>query len=248
MAPLALVTLLVNVSFIRDPLGTRLADVIVPAVMVGTGLLSHAFSPSRLRLLTTSLALACTLLMGASVLAVGLTYEEIDRAGLLGRRQDIPHRFVERTRDLTSRFTDYQMPTPAASRLIPFFHYVDRCTSPEDRLLIGGFMVEVPFYAQRLFAAGQEYFGGYFGSDANERFSLDRLRRQSVPFALIPTDYQDEFDSRFPLVARYVHARYVRLTDVPVRDDLTIHILVDRDWPASTRDAETGWPCAPHGP
>jgi len=24
---------------------------------------------------------------------------------------------------------------------------------PEDRLLVGGFMVEVPFYAQRLFAA-----------------------------------------------------------------------------------------------
>ena len=39
--------------------------------------------------------------------------DEIDRAGLLGHRQDIPKRFGERTADLKSRFIDYQMPTPA---------------------------------------------------------------------------------------------------------------------------------------
>jgi hypothetical protein len=243
IAPLAVVALLVNFSFIRDPLNTRLADAIVPAVMLGAWLMSCAFSAPRLRALTVSLALAFTLLMSASVLAVGLTYEQVDRAGLLGRSHDIRQRFVERTADLRSRFTDYQLPTPAARRLVPFFRYVDRCTSPQDRLLVGGFMVEVPFYSQRLFAAGQEYFGGYFGSDANERFAFDHLRRQSVPFVIVPSDYQDEFDSRFPLVAAYVHARYAPLTDVPIDDEQTIHILVSRDMPAATRDSETGWPC-----
>ncbi len=243
IAPLAVVALLVNVSFIRDPLNTRLADAIVPAVMLGAWLLSRAFSPSSLRLVTVPLALACTMLMGASVLAVGLTYDEIDRAGLLGHSQDIPMRFVERTADLRARFTDYQLPTPAARRLVPFFNYVDRCTSPDDRLLIGGFMVEVPFYSQRLFAAGQEYFGGYFGSDENERFAFDRLRRQRVPFAIIPSDDQEEFDSGFPLVAGYVHARYAPLMDVRIDDEQTIHVLVNRDMRAASRDTETGWPC-----
>ena len=243
IAPLALVALLVNFSFIRDPLSTRLADAIVPAVVLGAWLLSRAFSPSIRRALTVPLALMCTLLMGASVLAVGFTYQEVDRAGLLGHRQEIPHRFVERTADLKSRFTEYQLPTPAAHLLLPFFHYVDRCTSPQDRLLVGGFMVEVPFYAQRLFAAGQEYFGAYFGSDANERFAFDRLRRQSVPFVIVPSDDLDEFNDKFPLVAGYVRTGYVPLTDVPIDDEQTIHIFVSRDSPAAARDAETGWPC-----
>jgi len=144
---------------------------------------------------------------------------------------------------LQQRFVDYQMPTRASRLLVPFFQYVDRCTKPDDRLLVGGFMVEVPFYAQRLFAAGQEYFGAYFSSDANERFAFARLRRQRVPFALIPSDESEGFDHSFPLVAPYVRAHYAPLTDVPVDEDQSIQILVSRDLPVTGRDHETGWPC-----
>ena len=243
VGPVAIVALLVDFSFIRDPLGTRLADAIVPAVIVGSWLLARAFAPSAMRLVVAPLALAAVALLGASVLAVGSTWDEIDRAGLLGHRQDIPKRFGERTADLTSRFVDYQMPTPASRLLVPFFHYVDRCTRPDDRLLVGGFMVELPFYAQRPFAAGQEYFGSYFGSEANERFTLERLKQQRVPFAVIPSDYQEEFDSRFPRMVAYVRAHFAPLSDVPVDEEQTIHILVNRDLPAAARDPETGWPC-----
>jgi hypothetical protein len=243
VAPLAVVALLVDVSFIRDPLLTRLADAIVPAVVIGSWLLARAFSHQRLRMVTAPIAAVFLVLMGASVLAVGSTYDEIDRAGLLGHRQDIPKRFVERSADLKTRFMEYQMPTPSSRLLVPFFRYVDRCTKPDDRLLVGGFMVEVPFYAQRLFAAGQEYFGAYFGSEANERFAFDRLQRQRVPFAIVPSDSDEEFDKRFPLVAPYVHSYYSLLTDVPVDEEQTIHILVRRDLPAAARDSETGWPC-----
>ena len=242
VAPLAVVALLVDFSFIRDPLNTRLADAIVPAVLLGAWLLWCGFGASR-RAVAIPVALLLTMLVGASVLAVGFTHEELDRAGLLAHVRDIPHRFVERTTDLRSRFVDYQLPTPAARRLVPFFQYVDRCTSPQDRLLVGGFLVEVPFYAQRLFAGGQEYFGAYFGSAANEQFAFDRLERQTVPFAIIPSDDLAEFDSRFPLVAAYVHAHYSPLTEVPLNDEQTIHILVNRDTPATSRDPETGWPC-----
>jgi len=243
VAPVAVVALLVDFSFIRDPLNTRLADAIVPAVFVGAWLLKNAFSSSSVRLVTAPVAVLFVLLFSASVLAVGSTYEEIDRAGLLGHRQEIPHRFVERTADLTQRFVDYQMPTAASRLLVPFFKYVDRCTKSDDRLLVGGFMVEVPFYSQRLFAAGQEYFGAYFSSDANERFAFDRLRRQRVPFALLPSEDAAGFDSSFPIVAPYVRAHYAPLTDVPVDEDQTIRILVSRDLPVTGHDAETGWPC-----
>jgi hypothetical protein len=243
VAPVAVVALLVDFSFIRDPLNTRLADAIVPAVVVGSWLLWRAFARSGVRPFAAPLALAFVALLGASVLTVGSTWEEIDRAGLLGHRQDIPKRFGERTSDLTSRFVDYQMPTQGSRLLVPFFRYVDRCTRPDDRLLVGGFMVELPFYAQRLFAAGQEYFGSYFGSEANERFALDRLQRQRVPFAVLPSDYEEEFDNSFALVAPWVHAHFAPLSDVQVDEEQTIHILVNRDLPAAARDPETGWPC-----
>jgi hypothetical protein len=243
VAPLAFVALLVNFSFIRDPLNTRLADAIVPAVFLGAWLLLRAVSTRRLRFVSIPFAAAFVALFGASVLAVGRTHEEIDRAGLLGRRQEIPHRFAERAADLQQRFIDYQMPTQASRVLVPFFQYVDRCTRPDDRLLVGGFMVEVPFYAQRLFAAGQEYFGTYFASEANERFAFDRLRRQRVPFAVIPSDELEGFDHTFPLVAPYIRAHYAPLTDVAVDEERTINILVSRDLPVTGRDHKTGWPC-----
>ena len=242
VAPLAAVALLVDFSFVRDPLNTRLADPIVPAVFVGAWLLRRAFSTSAVRHLAVPAAVLFVGLLGASVLTVGLTYEQIDRAGLLGHRQEIPHRFVERTADLKTRFVDYQMPTRSSRMLVPFFQYIDRCTRPDDRLLVGGFMVEVPFYAQRLFAAGQEYFSTYFGSDSNERFAVARLQQQRVPFVLIPSDEMGEFDS-FPVVAPYVHAHYVPLTDVAVNEEQTIHILVNHDWPVPATDTQTGWPC-----
>ena len=62
------------------------------------------------------------------------------------------------------------------------------------------------------------------------------------------SDYQESFDSTFPLVVGYIRPRYVPLTDVVVDDELTIHILVDRTWGTATRDADTGWPCAPREP
>jgi hypothetical protein len=154
---------------------------------------------------------------------------------------------VERFAALRARFTDGQLPTRAARGLIPFFHYTDRCTTPDDRLLVGGFLVEAPFYAQRLFAGGQEYFAGNFDSPVNQRFALDHLRRQAVPFMILPSDVESEFDQRFPLVADYVRDRYAPLTTIPVEGDQNVQVLVDRSWPSSVRDPETGWPCNPAG-
>ena len=67
------------------------------------------------------------------------------------------------------------------------------------------------------------------------------------PLAVVPAGGREEFDIHFPRVAGYVPAPATLMAAAPVDDDLPIHILGSRDWPASTRDAETGWPCVPHG-
>jgi hypothetical protein len=148
---------------------------------------------------------------------------------------------------LRARFTDNELPTRAARSLVPFFQYTDRCTTPGDRILVGGFLVEAPFYAQRLFAGGQEYFDGIFDSPENQRSAVDHLRRQRVPLMILPSDVAGEFDRQFPVVADYVHARYAPLATVAVDDDLSVRVLVDRQWPSVVKDPATGWPCNPEG-
>ena len=46
----------------------------------------------------------------------------------------------------------------AANELLPFMRYVDRCTMPEQRLLVMGFMPEVSVLTKRAFAGGQSTF------------------------------------------------------------------------------------------
>jgi hypothetical protein len=243
IAPLIAVAFLVNYNFIRDPLNTRLPDAIVPAVVLGAWIVHRAQMSEKLKLVALPAALSGLFIMSASVFSVGQTWEQLDRTDVIRAWRRTPELFRERTADLQSRFVLGYMPTRSVVRLQPFFAYLDRCTTIDHRLLIGGFLPEVPFFARRRFAAGQGYFGAYFGSDENQRTALRRLRGQVVPFVILPSDYTAEFDERFSLVAPYVRARYRPLTDVQVDDYLTVRILVDGElgWPG--RDAETGWPC-----
>jgi hypothetical protein len=243
IVPLAVAGVVVNFGFIRDPLTTRLADAIVPAAVLAPWLLSRAWHAPRLRIVSIPVALLLFAPLAASIVAVGGTMEQLDRTGLLGRVVDAPGRFGERASDLRARFTSYQIPSRATAALVPFFAYVDRCTTEEHRLLMGGFDPEIPFYARRLFAAGQAYFASYFSSTDNQLMALGRMRRQVVPLFILSSDYAEEFEQRFPIVAAYVHARYMLLTEVTVEKDRYVRIFVDSGLRSAGLDPETGWPC-----
>jgi len=133
---------------------------------------------------------------GRIVLTVGSTYDEIDRAGLRSDWQGIPERLANQAAACAIAIYDQELPTEATRRLIPFFGYPRSCTSSEDRLLIGGFMVEVPFYAQRLFAAGQGISEAI--RDRCERaLRLPTAAAPARPFALVPggDDWKDFTES-----------------------------------------------------
>jgi hypothetical protein len=136
------------------------------------------------------------------------------------------------------------MATDTVAQLQPFFAYLDRCTANTDRLLTAGFLPEVPYYAQRGFAGGQNVFMyGYFDSPENQRKVVERLRSQHVPFVLIPSNYSKDLEEDFPTVNSFVLQHYVPLTTVEIDGALSIAILVDRMWPPISRDVDTGWPC-----
>jgi len=241
--PVVVVALLVNAAFLRDPLNTRLPDAVVPDVILGAWLISQAWRAVRARAALIACAAAGVLAMGASTLAVGHTAEEIDRAGLMTGYRQVPARFRERRAQLLDRFSESQIPNDTIETLVPFFRYLTRCTAPEDRILNLGYLAEVPVFARRGFAGGLSYFGAYPSSGAREQLVLERLGRQTVPIAILASDFTTEFEQRFPQVAAHVRTRYRQVSDIEVRDDLHLLILADTNLAPAARDAETGFPC-----
>jgi hypothetical protein len=181
--------------------------------------------------------------VGASIVRAGSTVEELDRAALFAPLGTIPGRFGERAEQYRTRFEDYLIPSGEVLRLVPFFNYLDRCTTRAHRLLNVGFAVEVPYFARRAFAGGISYFAGYPAIPELDERVLRKMRSEVVPFVLVASEFASEFAVRFPLTERYVRVRYTPLLDVKIRDDLTMHILVDPNLPSRGRDQATGYPC-----
>jgi hypothetical protein len=244
VAPLIVVGLLVNWTFVRDPLMTRLHDAIVPAVTLGPWLVACAWRARRPWLWRPVSALL-VVLVARSVVGVGSTIEQLDRASLLVSWNRLPEFVGEVTSALHERHAERQLPSRTAHALWPFYAYVDRCTTPQHRLLVGGFAPEVPVFTQRAFAGGQLGFvQGYYEDDVYQRLVLQRLAREVVPFVVLPGEAAiNQFSAGFPLVANYVRIRYVPLVTLGEDAGTGVQVLFDSSLPVASRDAETGWPC-----
>jgi len=243
LLPLVAVAIPVNFSFMRDPLPTRLPDAVVPAVVLGSWLVWCAWHARRWKAFWVSLSLGGLVVAASSIVVVGSTADQIGRMGLNGQWNEVLDRFNERTAELRARFAEKQIPTHAVAALEQFFSYLDRCTTPSDRLLVAGFMPEIPYFARRPFAGGQSTFvSGYYGSAENQRLVIERLRSQRAPFVLMPNTELAEFNQGFPMVAEYLRTRYAHLTDVRIDDETSIDIQLDRSLTGAI-DVATGWPC-----
>jgi hypothetical protein len=242
LAPIATVAVLVNWTFLRDPLTGRLQDAIVPAVTLGAWLTSCAWR-SHYRWAWGPLTVLLLVTFAKAVVEVGGTLDQLARAGLLDSWNRWPA-----MGDVASRLSAPNSPRVLPSRpsaaLLPFYPYVRRCTTPEQRLLVIGNATEVLFFAQRGFAGRQAAFvQGYYESEPYQRSVLSTLAAQMVPFVVIPgRSYTGDYGAVFPLLARYIRDRYVPLAQFG-DPDTGAEVLIDRTVPARGRDPETGWPC-----
>lgn len=247
LLPVVVLAIVINVQFLRDPLSTRLADAAVPNLLVAAWLVGRVLQiPHRQHRLA---ALALTIFVGGfaarAVLAVGNTREELSRTGLIATGvSGLPNRLREQTVSLQARYSTRQLPDSRIVALFPFFEYLDRCTTQQHRLLVGGYAAEIYVYSRRMFAAGQYAFiDGYYTSEADQQLMLERMRRQLVPFAVLLSDQFSDWRKSQPAVVAYVESRYVPMTDVIADDYRTFRILRDPGLPVVRIDSETGWPC-----
>jgi hypothetical protein len=248
VVPLAALALVINVGFIRDPLPIRVADAIVPAVLCGSWLAGRAMREQNRprRAIAVGLLAVVTTLAAHSIVFVGNVAENVNRTDL-GRGVDyLPTVLQYRTAQLQERFAPRHAPSGRIGALIPFFEYLDRCTTIEHRLFVAGYAPEIFTYARRLFAGGHgQFIQGYHVSEAALRQIVTRLERQFVLFALMLSDEEPQWRAESPPVDAFIRAHFAPMAEMVVDDDRTVRVFVHTGANAirTGTDSATGWPC-----
>lgn len=258
LATVAILAIMLDAYFLRSPLEARLADPSVPLAI----LLSWLVVAVPRLVVTRSLAPAAQArpwlvralaMSGAAVIAFILLatlsrdfYDRLDRSSMAERLGKPPERALQIARQLRQEW-DLRTWEDRADRpeLITLSMYVNACTAPTDRVLVQGYLPQVLALAQRAFAGGHaDLRPGFFDTEAAQRLTLDRLRRQSVPIMLLDTGQSlENFRSSFPLVTAYIDDRY-RLAGTHEFDGrFDISLFVRKDLTPEGTWGPLGWPC-----
>jgi hypothetical protein len=245
VVPVIVLALVANAGLIRDALDTRLPDAVVPPALLMAWLVRQTWGP------LPSAAAVAARAGGIGVLGVtigyasvmGHTMEQLDRVGLFNGVARVPGRFAERAEELRRPWIGRQVPSEAARRLQPLFDYVDRCVGVEDRLLVPGFLPEVPVLARRAFAGGQVWFlPGALRTAEDHRLVMRRLRSERVPLAVVRRPTYDDLAIEFPELDAYIRERFSPTAQWSLGGPDTIFLLADASL-AKRQDGVTGWPC-----
>jgi hypothetical protein len=245
--PLAAVALVVNVGFLREPLPVRVADIVMPTLcaawMCGRALkLSRTWSRRAALTVLTLVALFAV----NSVLAIGSVGENLNRTDLGRGFADAPGMLQARAAGLRDRFNSRHLPSGRTSALVPFFEYVDRCTTIEHRLFVGGYAPEIFTYARRLFAGGHgQFIQGYQVSDDVLQHIVARLQDQFVLFALMLSDEEPGWRAESAPVDAFIRTNFMPMAEIVVDEERTVRVLVRNGSDAirTGTDTTTGWPC-----
>ena len=245
VAALVVVGVLVNASFIRQALQVRLPDAIVPvALLAAWGLGACWTDPWRRRgyqWVVRVATVACIVVSGMAVAQISRLAEQYDNSSLGRGMSGVQVRAAEVSASLRSSHREDNS-SRYATTLLPFFSYLDRCTSTSDRLIVTGEFPDILVLAGRRFAGDGVVFGAWYSSATRQDRTLGRLRADPALFALHMGDYAT-FRQRFSLIDRYLNLEYVPMADIPVVEGGIIRILALRSRSSTSVDSTTGWPC-----
>ncbi len=240
-------TIAMNMGFIRTPLAARLPDAGVAAAILGAWLLGVAFDvrATTRRRVALTVGAAMFVLTAKAVSVVADVPGELNRAGILNRPGALRARFDDLVNRLQQTMPQgNHMPSRNSEALRPFYAYVERCTSPRDRLVMTGLQPDVFVLANRGFAGGQmAYRPAFYASEKDQRKAIARMQAQSVPFVIVSLEEESGFRGSLPLVAAYVDEHYEPLAKIPVPDTKGLQIYIEGGRRAASLDSATGWPC-----
>lgn len=243
----------IDQGLFRHPLDARIGDVSAPAAVLGAWLLGQWLDPCRtpqafswaggLRFWCALKIFVAAGLVGVTWMAIVVTVDPIigNSVILLGPRA-VMGRVANVVKELgTSPPIDAWAPV-GSTGLKGLIRYVHGCTKPTDRLIVTWFAPELFFYSGRAFAGGQKAFHhDHFSSAADQRVTLARLERQSVPIVLVDVGRYKEFEEKFALVHRYLLAHYTIAREFDFGE--RYRILIDRRAIPSGTYAPLSLPC-----
>jgi hypothetical protein len=246
VAGLAVMTLLVNSGFLRDPLPDRLADAVVPPSLLGAWLIGAVWTTRwRVRSLQTlvgAVALAVLFVTTTAVAAMAALPERMDYTGVREGVQGVRARAIAVGRLLASPHRQVLAPPSRISvALMPFFRYLDRCTSSAEQLVVTGDYADVLVLANRGFASDGVTFGVWYSSVAHQAETVADMEARPALFTLLIDE--DELRTRYKQVADYIARDYLPLADIAVEGSAPVRILLHGRRTAARVDSETGWPC-----
>jgi hypothetical protein len=223
----AVLTLAIDVAFLRDAAGARIGDVVAPTAVLA------AWIASRLppRLAQTSGAIAVLV----SVAAGGLYFVQ------RGFGVPTPAGVFRQAARVAERLRTASPEVLPDGRLAPLVAYIRRCTPADERVLVTGFGPQLPVLSQRRFAGGLPSFvPGYYVSTDDVRRARAQLERERVGI-VVSLEGAAVTAEEWPAIA--AHFRDRDFQQFPMR---AVGPTVDVWLPpgrTGAPDAETGLPC-----
>jgi hypothetical protein len=259
MITVAALGILLNAGFLRSPLGARLADPSVPHAVLIAWVGAAAFSLVRSgHGLTTSdrpyssavrVAFGATAVLIAWFLATAFLPglgRRLDQAGMAEGVDKMVERSVSVARQIRAEWRlGYWANRSERPDLLNLALYLDACTKPGDRVFVQPYIPQVLGMARRAFAGGHaDLRPGFFTSVDAQVLTLERLRRQSVPVALLETrDSYTNFRKAFPLIAEHLDREYEVAATRIFDNRFDVQVLARRDLVPTGEYVSLGWPC-----
>jgi len=235
------VQLLMNWFMLRDPLVTRVRDVIAPMAILLPFVAARAWEwpPSRGVRIAVRVAIAGSLAVVLwAAAAAGNLSEEVDNAKLLYGWDAMNERY-DRVH------ADFAPPYERTGRVrLPIVDYLRDCSAPTARLFTMTFAPELFFYTGRGFAGGHEsILPGMEDTPRQMSLMLDRLQHEDVPFVILDSETEGEMPAAYPPVSAYVHRHYREVARYTVSGEKQWAVLAAMDRVAAGTYRDGALPC-----
>ena len=235
------VQLLMNWSMLRDPLVTRVRDVVAPFALLLPFVLAALWTSARGLSARVALRAAAALLLvlalwgPAAAASFGDRLEEtrvsFGWAGVRARAQELREELAP--------------PRERMGRIeMPIVDYLRACTAPNSRLLTLTFAPELFFYTGRGFAAGHDSLvPGFYDSPRHATLALERLAAEDVPYVIADSETEEEMPAAHPHLHAYVRERYREVARFPIAGEKRLIVLADKTRQPARTFGEDDLPC-----
>jgi hypothetical protein len=259
IAMVAVLGLALDAGFLRSPLEARLADpsvahalllawlcAVAAAVLWRPAAVLRPSMASRGRLAGLPIVASAGAFVLVFTMALSMNfYDRFDAATMLDGPWTAVRRAAYMNGVLARSWPLERLATPEDDGPLRLAFYLRACTKPTDRVFMQHYLPQVLALAERPFAGGHaDLRPGFFATPEEQRLTVARLQRQSVPVAMLETgDSLAAFRESFPVVAAYLDEHYVLAGERDVDGRFVVRLLVSRAAVPTRTYAPLDWPC-----